>query len=226
MNTSDALERYEAVSRPWRLLLVDDHPMLRRGVRDLLSLEADLVIAGEAGSGQEAIQLAQELQPDLILLDLNMRGMDGLMTLQAMRDADIDARILIFTVSDDQDDLVAAIRAGADGYVLKDSDPALLVRYIRDVLEGQTAVSDRLAAKLAQALRMPVDVTQRTLEALTRREQQILRLIARGMSNKMIARELDIAEGTVKVHVKNLLKKLGMRSRVEVAVWTLEHKLG
>ncbi|MUL50908.1 two-component system response regulator NarL [Pseudomonas aeruginosa] len=219
---------------PVRLLLVDDHPMMRKGVAQLLELEDDLSVVGEAGSGEEALRLAAELDPDMILLDLNMKGMNGLDTLRALREAGVDARIVVFTVSDDKGDVVFTVsddkgdvvnvlRAGADGYLLKDMEPERLLEHIRQAATGQMTLSPQLTQILAQALRG--DDRSKSLDELTERERQILRQIAHGYSNKMIARKLDITEGTVKVHVKRVLHKLGMRSRVEAAVWAVENDL-
>lgn len=191
------------------------------------SLEAALGNAvaefGEAGSGEEALHLAAELDPDMILLDLNMKGMNGLDTLRALREAGVDARIVVFTVSDDKGDVVNVLRAGADGYLLKDMEPERLLEHIRQAATGQMTLSPQLTQILAQALRG--DDRSKSLDELTERERQILRQIAHGYSNKMIARKLDITEGTVKVHVKRVLHKLGMRSRVEAAVWAVENDL-
>lgn len=199
-----------------RILLVDDHPMMRKGVIQLLEFENDLCVVGEAGNGEEALRLARELEPDMILLDLNMKGMTGLDTLRAMRENDVDARIVVFTVSDDRHDVINVLRAGADGYLLKDMEPERLLEHIRQAATGQLAISPQLTQVLAQALRG--DDRPKGIEELTDRERQILRQLAHGYSNKMIARKLDITEGTVKVHVKRVLHKLGMRSRVEAAV--------
>lgn len=206
-----------------RLLLVDDHPMMRKGVVQLLEFEDDLQVVGEAGSGEEALRMAAELEPDMILLDLNMKGMTGLDTLRAMREQGVDARIVVFTVSDDRNDVINVLRAGADGYLLKDMEPERLLEHIRQAATGQLTISPQLTQVLAQALRG--DDRPKGIEELTDRERQILRQLAHGYSNKMIARKLDITEGTVKVHVKRVLHKLGMRSRVEAAVWAVENHL-
>lgn len=208
-----------------RILLVDDHPMMRRGLRDLLDLEDDLETVGEAGNGEDAIRLAQEVEPDLILMDLNMPGIDGLETTRRMRDADIDARIIMFTVSDEQGHVLEALRNGADGYLLKDMDAEQLIEQIRVAATGRMALSPELTQVLAEAIRVrPKPSGQVQFSSLTKREKEVLRQIAKGQSNKMIARKLGITEGTVKVHVKNLLHKLGLRSRVEAAVWVLENE--
>ena len=208
-----------------RILLVDDHPMMRRGLRDLLELENDLEVVGEAGNGEDAIALAQQTEPDLILMDLNMPGIDGLETTRRMRDVDIDARIVMFTVSDEQGHVLEALRNGADGYLLKDMDAEQLIEQIRLAATGRMALSPELTQVLAEAIRVrPKPTGQVPFSSLTKREKEVLRQIAKGQSNKMIARKLGITEGTVKAHVKNLLHKLGLRSRVEAAVWVLEHE--
>ena len=202
------------------ILLVDDHPMMRRVMRQLLELEADLEIVGEAGHGQEALDLVGQLQPELILLDNNMPQMNGLETLRRLREMHYHGKVLIFTVSDSEDDIRDAMRLDADGYLLKDMEPELLIQSIRDALQGSLVVSPTLTRILAQALRSPHASAQADL---TERERQVLKTIAAGHSNKVIGHKLGITEGTVKVHVKNLLHKLGLRSRVEAAVWAMEH---
>lgn len=207
-----------------RVMMVDDHPLFRKGLVQLISLEPKLELVGEACSGESALALVAECDPDIILLDLNMRGMDGLDTLRAMRAADVTARIVMLTVSDNNADVVACIRAGADGYLLKDMDPEEILDQILAATHGKLAISQRLTEILATALRKPDRAGADLLSSLTSRELEILQLIADGLSNKLIARELGISDATVKVHVKHLLKKLGMRSRVEAAVWMVNQK--
>ena len=208
-----------------RVLVIDDHPLLRKGVCQLLELTAGFIVVGEAASGREGIELAKQLDPDLILLDLNMKGINGLETLRTLRDMGEDARIILLTVSNAPEDLIAAIRAGADGYILKDNDPDDILSLIGNAMQGQTAISPELASLLAAALREESVTEQRSQASLTERESAILKCLAAGMSNKLIARELDIMESTVKVHVRNLLKKLKFRSRVEAAVWAVANQL-
>lgn len=208
-----------------RVLVIDDHPLFRRGVCQLLALTDALVVVGEAASGRHGIELAKQLDPDLILLDLNMKGINGLETLRTLRDLGVDARIIMLTVSNAPEDLMAAIRAGADGYILKDNDPDDILKMLDDAMHGQTAISPELASPLATALREESESESRTEASLTERETAILKCLSAGMSNKLIARELDIMEGTVKVHVRNLLKKLKFRSRVEAAVWAVANQL-
>lgn len=206
--------------------LIDDHPLLRQGVRQLIDMEDDMVVVSEASNAAEGIAHALELEPDLILLDLNMPEVDGIETLKRLRAEGVAARIVIFTVSDHEEDVVAALRAGADGYLLKDMEPEDMLRQLRQAAVGQMVISERLTALLAQALRgQPKETIRADFDSLTPREQDILALIAEGLSNKMIGRKLDISDGTVKVHVKHLLKKLNLRSRVEAAVWAVEEGL-
>ena len=201
------------------VLLVDDHPLLRKGVSQLLELEDDIVVVGEAANGRDAIVKAIDLDPDLILLDLSMKGMDGIETLVALRDADVASCIVVFTVSDDRTDVISALKSGADGYLLKDTEPEELVLCIRRACSGKMVLSEQLTEILASSFREERKSQGPDLNALTRRELQIIKYIAEGLSNKLIGRKLGIAESTVKVHVKHLLKKLGLRSRVEAAIW-------
>ncbi len=205
------------------VMLVDDHPLLRKGLRQLLGFEPEFEIIAEAGSGAEALEMVSETEPDLIILDLNMQGMDGLETLKRLRDEGITSRIVMLTVSDNNEDVIKAISQGADGYLLKDSDPDELLEQIKKAASGKMVLSDAVNAALAAAIRRPAEKPAADINSLTNREYEILSLIAKGRSNKLIARELDISDGTVKVHVKHLLKKLNLRSRVEAAVWMVNN---
>lgn len=206
------------------IITIDDHPLFRKGLADLIDMDDSLALIGEAASGEEGLALAVELEPDLVLLDINMKGMNGLETLRALKAADLDSRVMMLTVSDNETDVLAAIRAGADGYLLKDMEPEDTLESIRNAASGKLVVSDRLTELLASALRSESNTPRDTEEAaLTIREHEILALIAEGLSNKLIARALDISPGTVKVHVKNVLRKLNLNSRVEAAVWALKH---
>ncbi|MCD8521941.1 MAG: two-component system response regulator NarL [Saccharospirillaceae bacterium] len=211
-------------SKKSTIMLVDDHPLLRKGLKQLLAFEDDLEVIAEASSGVEAIDLAIEDEPDLIILDLHMQGMDGLQTLNKLRDRGITSRIVMLTVSDADDDVLTAIGQGADGYLLKDTDPDMLLEQIKQAVGGKMVLSEAVTKVLAAAIRRPAVRPASELDALTGREVEILECIAKGMSNKVIARELDISDGTVKVHVKHLLKKLGLRSRVEAAVWMVNQQ--
>ncbi|MBB5320083.1 two-component system response regulator NarL [Marinobacter oulmenensis] len=209
---------------PASILLIDDHPLLRQGIKQLIDMEEDMAIAGEASNAEDGIRLATELEPDLILMDLNMPEMDGIQALRELREQNVASRIIMFTVSDQEDDVVAALRAGADGYLLKDMEPEDMIKQLHQAATGKMVISDRLTTLLAEALRSnrSRQASRPDFDSLTPREKDILRLIAEGLSNKMIGRKLNISDGTVKVHVKHLLKKLNLRSRVEVAVWAVE----
>jgi two-component system nitrate/nitrite response regulator NarL len=203
------------------ILIVDDHPLFRKGVAQLIAMAPHLQVVGEASDGSQGVAMAKRLNPDLVLLDLDMAGMGGIETLKSLRAADLDCRVVVLTVSDHADDLVAAIRSGADGYLLKDMEPEDLLAAIDGVLNGHTVIGERLTGLLARALRDEAAARQRDSAILTERENEILRGLAQGLANKLIARNLGITEATVKVHVKNLLKKLGFHSRLEAAVWAV-----
>ncbi|RLA18244.1 MAG: two-component system response regulator NarL [Gammaproteobacteria bacterium] len=206
------------------IMLVDDHPLLRKGLAQLISLEEHLNVSCEASSGEEAISLAPACQPDLILLDLDMKGMNGLDTLRALRQANIGSKIVMFTVSDNETDVLQALKFGADGYLLKDSEPEEVIEQISKAIEGELVLSAPLTQIVARSLQKS-STTSSLFEKLTKREVEILRHIARGDSNKVIGNSLGITEATVKVHIKNLLKKLSLRTRVEAAVWAVENKI-
>lgn len=206
------------------ILIVDDHPLMRKGLRQLIDMDEGLECIGEAASGDDAVRLAVANEPDVILLDLNMPGMSGIDTLKALRTAEIFSRVIVFTVSDNQDDVITALKAGADGYLLKDTDPDEVMAAIHQVVDGQLTISEKLSQVLASAISKRREIGP-NIDSLTDRERQILKAIAAGYSNKIIGRKLDIAEGTVKVHVKKVLKKLGFRSRVEAAIWAVEQGL-
>jgi two-component system nitrate/nitrite response regulator NarL len=204
------------------ILIVDDHPLFRKGVKQLIQDAGGFDLVGEASSGAEGIDLAYLRQPEMILLDLNMKDMSGIDVLKVLKAADLDARVIMLTVSDQEEDLVAALRAGADGYLLKDMEPEDLVAKLVEAAHGQTVLSPALASLLVHAMRQESKPKTPDEAGLTEQERKIVERIAAGKSNKLIARELNIAEGTVKVHVKHLLKKLNLKSRVEAAVWAVE----
>ena len=204
---------------PQRILIVDDHPLFRKGVIQLIQAAPEFKFVGEAASGKEGIQRAQRLQPDMILLDLNMKDMNGIEVLKTLKDAGLDSRIIMLTVSDQAEDLMAALQAGADGYLLKDMDAEDLMQQLGEAARGKITISERLTQLLVASLREKDRPTSLAEAGLTEQESRILDQLVEGKSNKLIARDMDIAEGTVKVHVKHLLKKLSLRSRVEAAVW-------
>ncbi|HJH09359.1 MAG TPA: two-component system response regulator NarL [Psychrobacter pasteurii] len=204
---------------PAKILLVDDHPMLRRGMKDLLNLESDFNVIADVSSGEEALAYLKDNEIDLVILDQNMPGLSGLETVEKIRSQGNQAKILMFTVSDSGDDIHNALKLGVNGYLLKDMQPEQVAIDIRKALRGELVVSSRLAAVLAQALRTPN--LDDIVSNLTNRELQVIKMIAKGHSNKMIGNELGISESTVKVHVKHILNKTNLRTRVDVAVWAV-----
>lgn len=189
------------------ILLIDDHPMLRTGVRQLISMASDIRVIAEAGTGEQGIRLAETWNADLILLDLNMPGINGLETLDKLREKALSGRIVVFSVSNHEEDVVSALKRGADGYLLKDMEPEELLKALQQAAAGEMVLSEALTPVLAASLRANRGTAERDINQLTPRERDILRLIAQGLPNKMIARRLDITESTVKVHVKHMLKK-------------------
>lgn len=214
-------QKIYTAANPAKLLLVDDHPMLRRGLSDLLNLEIDVSVIGQANHGGEALDFLAQHDVDLIVLDHNMPIMNGIETLKAVRERELDVKALLFTVSDNLKDVQDALELGADGYLLKDMEPEEIIGNIRRILRGELVISPALAPILAAAMRKP-NQSEATLD-LTDRELQVLHMIKDGMSNKMIGNKLGIAESTVKVHVKHILAKIGLRTRVEAAVWAVNH---
>ena len=205
----------------YKIILIDDHPLMRQGMRQILSLEDNIEVVGEASNGTEGVALALATEPDLIILDLNMKGISGLDTLRALRAKGVDSRIVVLTVSDAQSDIFALMDAGVDGYLLKDSDTAELVENIQRAIKGETVLSENVRQHILN--RQP---ESDPLDTLTDRERDVLQWIATGMSNKQIAAQLFISEETVKVHIRNLLRKLNVHSRVAATVLYLEQQKG
>jgi NarL family two-component system response regulator LiaR len=204
------------VPDPIRVLLVDDHAVVREGLRALLELQDGIAIAGEAADGEEAIALTLELEPDVVLMDLVMPRLGGLDAMRALREQAPAARVIVLTSFLDDDMLMPALRAGAAGYLLKNADPQEVVRAVRTASAGEALLAPAVAARLVETL--AADGPDDPLERLTPREREVLVLIGRGFPNKLIARELDVAEKTVKTHVGNVLGKLGVSDRTQAAV--------
>ena len=209
-----------------RVLLVDDHAVVREGLRAFLQLQDGLEIVGEAGDGAEAVDEAQRLAPDVIVMDLVMPGLDGVGAMRELRVRAPDSRVIVLTSFLEDDRLLPAIQAGAAGYLLKNVEPAELARAIRVAHAGEQAIIDpTVAARLVQAIADDAHPRVQQPERLTRRERDVLGLIARGRSNKRIALELGISEKTVKTHVGHLLAKLGVTDRTQAALLAVQQGL-
>ena len=224
---------------PIKLLVIDDHTLFRRGLIALLSQDGRFQLAGQAGDMGEALRCCTDA-PEVILLDNHLPGVRGIDGIPALKEAYPIARILMLTVSEDEEDLASAMMSGADGYLLKTVETEQLCDSIENVLAGECVISPHMMTKFVTAFRskapalrevadamVPQPVAEdATLESLSAREREILALLARGDSNKLIARELDIAETTVKVHVQHILRKLNLTSRVQVALYAAARGLG
>lgn len=211
---------------PIRVLVVDDHAVVREGLRAFLQLQDGLEVAGEAADGQAAIELAAELEPDVILMDLVMPGVDGVSAMRAIRERSPRSRVIVLTSFLDDERLMPAIKAGADGYLLKDVEPSELARAIRTAQSGAAMIAPTVAGRLLRTLSTPgIRPSTGDAERLTRRELEVLELIVAGRSNKRIAFELGIAEKTVKTHVGHLLAKLGATDRTQAALMAVRSGL-
>jgi DNA-binding NarL/FixJ family response regulator len=215
-----------------RVLLVDDHAVVRQGLRMFIELQNDMDVVGEGTNGLEAVDLAARLEPDVILLDLQMPHMDGVEATRKILENRPQACVLILTSFGEDDKVFPAIRAGAQGYLLKDIQPGELVQAVRQACQGKAQLHPDITRRLmaavagtAPAAAKPVPVSQ-DLQALTEREREVLDLIARGLSNREIAGRMVISEKTVKTHVSNLLNKLDLPDRTRAAIWALKHGLG
>jgi two-component system nitrate/nitrite response regulator NarL len=213
--------RADATSSVVRVVVIDDHTLFRRGIIALLARIPDFAIVGEAADGFEGIKVAIAQRPDVVLLDLNMPGISGIEAMQAILKETPATPIVMLTVSEDSEDLMTALRAGAQGYLLKNIDSDFLVASIRRAAAGESVLSPEMSTRLMREIRSGGATT--AAPALSPREREILAFLARGASNKEIARTLEVAESTVKIHVQHILRKLLLSSRVQAAVWAIEH---
>ncbi|AXO38314.1 response regulator [Micromonospora chalcea] len=215
-----------AVSRPVRVLLADDQPLLRTGFRMVLGAEDDLDVVGEAGDGAEAVELARRLLPDVVLMDIRMPRMDGVAATRAIVSARLPVRVLVLTTFEHDEHVVGSLRAGASGFLTKDVPAEDLVAAIRTVAAGDAVMSPRILRRLldrfAELLPDPAAAPARALDPLTDREREVLVHMARGLSNAEIARVLSVSETTVKTHVGHVLTKLRLRDRVQAVVLAYE----
>jgi two-component system nitrate/nitrite response regulator NarL len=211
-----------------RILLVDDHILFRKGVAAVLASHDDLDVVGEAGNGHEALERARETVPDIILMDIHMPECDGLEAVKSIKQELPHVRIIMLTVSDNERDLFAAIKNGADGYLLKNLEPAQLFEMIECIRRGEAPVNGSIAAKILNEFRQPAKSTNHLTETrndLTPREIQVLELIVQGATNKEIGNALSIAEDTVKIHLRNILEKLHLHNRIQAAVYAVRQGL-
>jgi two-component system nitrate/nitrite response regulator NarL len=208
-----------------RIILVDDHTLFRKGLAELLEQSGSIEVSAFTGSPDEVDMLLKAHRPDVLILDLNMPGTDGITLMQQLRNAGHTLPVLILTLSEAEDDLARALRAGANGYLLKSMEPDEVVDAIQRAQRGETVVAPAMTAKLVNLYDQKGQDSNSLLDALTPREREILTHLARGESNKAIARTLDISHDTVKLHVRHILAKLNLSSRVEAAVFAVEHKV-
>ena len=211
------------MEKPTTIIIIDDHALFRKGVSQMISTDSEFMVVGEAASGEEGLLLVEKLKPDLLLIDLNMKGMNGLQVLTYIKEKKLDSRCIVLTVSDAEDDLLEALRAGADGYLLKDMEPEDLCSNLKKAMTGVTVLHESLTEILKNALIHPT-LSRSEEVSLTEREREILECLAKGLNNKTIARALGISDTTVKVHIKHLLSKLKLTSRLEAAVWAHNKK--
>lgn len=215
------------MNQPIRILIVDDHTLFRSGIKALLQRQEDFEVVGEAGDGLEGLKRAKSLQPDVVLLDLHMPGIGGREAVKLLSEEVPACNVLLLTVSEDAEDLIETIRAGARGYLLKNIETDFLLNAIRCAARGESVVSPQMTGKLMMGVRMGKEgvALEDDKEKLSPREKEIIALLAKGVSNKEMANTLNVAESTVKIHVQNILKKLHLTSRVQAAVYAVEHGL-
>jgi DNA-binding NarL/FixJ family response regulator len=205
---------------PLRILLVDDHLLFREGLARLLDAQPDFEVVGEAADGLEALERVRALRPDVVLMDLRMPGCDGLEATRRIKRELSSVQVVVLSVSDDEQDFFAAIRYGADGYLVKDIQPEALFQELRGLIQGEVPISRAMAGKLLRQLARAdrLAVPSVSLDVLSAREQEVLALVAEGFSNAEIAADLGVAVNTVRNHVRSILEKLGVRNRVQAAV--------
>ncbi|MFZ6766777.1 response regulator [Undibacterium sp. Di26W] len=211
---------------PIKILLVDDHTLFRSGIRLLLQRNPEFEVVGEAVDGLDGVKRAKQLRPDVVLMDLNMPGLSGLEAMQLIVEDLPDTAVLMLTVSEEAEDLTTALKNGARGYLLKNIEAEYLTQAIKRAAAGEPVIAESMTAKLVMQFRSGHNQSNiPKKEKLTPRERETMVCLARGESNKEIARNLDVAESTVKIHVQNILKKLNLTSRVQIAVYAVEHGL-
>lgn len=206
---------------PVNILIVDDHSLVREGIKQLLELDGEIKVIGEAGNGEEGIELIKNTNPDVVLLDINMPIMNGLQMLQKLKEENIEVKVLILTIHNEIEYLAKAVEIGINGYVLKDSDSDVLKKAIFTIYEGETYIQPNLAPLLSEKLSSQED--NQNINDLTKREVEVLKLLAEGLFNKEIAYKLSISEKTVKNHVSNIFRKIEVFDRTQAAVYAIKH---
>ena len=206
------------------VLLVDDHCLVRQGIKQILELEKDLFVIGQANNGEEAIVQVQELKPDIVLLDINMPKLNGIHTLRRLKGIDSEIKVIMLTFYEDSEYLFEALNLGANGYILKDAESDSLIKAIRDVYHGDSYVHPSIAASLVKGSNDRY-INEKTNTKLTKREYEVLTLIAEGLNNREIANNLYISEKTVKNHVSNIFKKINVNDRTQAAIYAYKHNI-
>ncbi|NLC18737.1 MAG: response regulator transcription factor [Clostridiales bacterium] len=213
------------MSKPIRVMIADDHSMVREGIKQLLELEGDITVVAEASNGKECIEQLDEEQTDVLLLDINMPNMNGLQVLQCLRENNRKVKVLILTIHNEVEYLVRAVEIGVDGYVLKDSNSSVLKKAINTVYNGESFIEPELAPLLKMKLEEKSTAGKGVIDSLTKREIEVLKLLAEGLFNKEIAFTLAISEKTVKNHVSNIFKKINVSDRTQAAVFAIRNNL-
>lgn len=209
------------------VLIADDHSLLRQGLKQILELERDITVVAQASNGSEAIQYAKEFKPDIILMDINMPGTNGLQAIKEIKQEKLKCRIIVLTINEDREYLFKTLQMGAEGYVLKDAEPSVLIEAIRNVNSGQSFIQPNMTSELVREFNRVTmhEKEKRDDTNLTSREVEVLELIAEGMINKEIAKQLYISEKTVKNHVSNIFRKLNVSDRTQAAIYAFKHNI-
>ena len=215
------------MSNKINLLIADDHSMVRQGLKQILELEKDITVTAQASNGSEAVRLAREFKPDIILMDINMPGTNGLQAIKEIKQEKLPSKVIVLTIHEDREYLFKTLQMGAEGYVLKDAEPAVLIEAIRNVYNGQSYIQPNMTRELVKEFnRVTLHEKEKSDENnLTCREIEVLELIAEGMINKEIAKQLYISEKTVKNHVSNIFKKLEVSDRTQAAIYAFKHNM-
>lgn len=209
------------------ILIADDHSLIRQGLKQILELEKDITVVAQASNGSEAVQLARTYRPDVILMDINMPGTNGLQAIKEIKQEKLESRVIVLTIHEDREYLFKTLQMGAEGYVLKDAEPSVLIEAIRNVYSGQSYIQPNMTMELVKEFnRVTLHEKEKHDENnLTTREIEVLELIAEGMINKEIAKKLYISEKTVKNHVSNIFRKLNVSDRTQAAIYAFKHNI-